>query len=173
MSKNPKITLKLTKADFVFEIFSFVALIALWYPIAMHYNSLPDIIPIHFDMQGVPDDYGDKSSLFLLPIIGTLSYVMLTVLNKFPHLFNFPSEITEANATRMYGLATSMMRLVKLLTLLTLVFLIHLSIQTGLGHADGLGSNFIIVSSLGFVIPLAYYFIQSSKINNKSTTKAS
>lgn len=170
MNKNPKVILKPTKADFVFEIFSIVALITLWYPIVIHYNSLPDTIPIHFDVYGVPDDYGDKSSLLLLPIIGTLSYVMLTVLNKFPHLFNFPSEITETNAHRMYGLATTMLRLIKLLTLLTLVFLIHLSIQTSLGQAKGLGSNFAILSSLGFIIPVIYYFIESSKINKKSTT---
>ena len=136
----------------------------MWYPIITQYSYLPDSVPIHFNTQGMPDDYGEKSTLLLLPIIGTFAYVLLTILNKFPHIFNFPNEITEENAPKMYKIATTMMRLIKLTTTGILTIIIYLAIQTALGNAEGLGSNFIIISSIAFIVPLAYFGIELSRI---------
>ncbi len=164
MNKNPKISLRPTTVDLVLEAFSFIILLAMWSPIIFYYSDLPDSVPIHFNAQGIPDDYGSKSTLLLLPIIGTFAFILLTILNKFPHIFNFPTEITEVNAPKMYRIATTMMRLIKLITTGVLTIIIYLVIQTALGNADGLGSNFIIFSSIAFIIPIVYFGIEISRI---------
>ena len=63
-----------------------------------NYFELPEIIPTHYNEAGEADSYGDKLNILALPIISTLLFIGLTILNKRPHLFNYPSEITKENA---------------------------------------------------------------------------
>lgn len=53
-----------------------VALGAMLLWLAATYNSLPDLLPLHFDAQGNPDRIGDRSELLVLPIIGVGVYLV-------------------------------------------------------------------------------------------------
>jgi uncharacterized membrane protein len=46
----------------------------LW--LAMVYNQLPDLLPLHFDVHGNPDRIGDRSEIFVLPAIGLVVNVV-------------------------------------------------------------------------------------------------
>ena len=68
--EQPKI--KLTKSLYIqMGIVLFLYLI-LWGNALYLYKKLPDTIPTHFDISGKPDTWGNKSSLFLLPITATI-----------------------------------------------------------------------------------------------------
>ena len=62
---------------------------------------------------GRPDNYGNKLTLFLLPVIGSIVYAGLTYLNKYPWVFNYMVQITEENTEQQYIFATRILRIVK------------------------------------------------------------
>jgi uncharacterized membrane protein len=66
------------------------------------WNYLPAKVPTHFNGAGRIDGWGGKGSLWMLPIIGLLLFMILSSLGRFPHIFNYPVTITEENAPKLY-----------------------------------------------------------------------
>jgi uncharacterized membrane protein len=59
---------------------------------------LPDRIPIHFDISGQPNGWGQPGILWLLPIVGTGLYLLMTALSGIRfRRYNLPVRVTEAN----------------------------------------------------------------------------
>ena len=59
---------------------------------------LPDRIPTHFDISGQPDAWGSPNTLWLLPVIGTGLYLLMTLLGNVRfRRYNLPVRVTEAN----------------------------------------------------------------------------
>ena len=83
---------------------------------------MPDTIPIHRNASGDINGYGDKSNIFIQPVIATIFVIGLTFLNKFPHWFNYARKITVENAHKQYMAATRLIRYLKLAA--TVTFLI-------------------------------------------------
>jgi len=110
---RPKIKLVLTTTDKVFEIIGWLALLMLWILTIINYSNLPNMIPIHYNGAGQADGFGGKGVLFMLPLIASVLFIGLTLLNKFPHVFNYPTSITTENALRQYSNATRMIRYLK------------------------------------------------------------
>ncbi|MGC8861363.1 MAG: DUF1648 domain-containing protein [Armatimonadota bacterium] len=106
----------------------------------MHnWQFMPHKIPNHFDFRGTPDGWGSRMDLVFLVSIAVACYVSLTVLNRFPHVFNHPVPITEENALRQYAIATSAVRWLKLEIVSFVVYAEWGTIETALGRAHGLG----------------------------------
>ena len=76
-------------------VFSIALVIFFWTYSILNLKKLPEIIPIHFDLEGKPDNHGAKYFIFLLPIIGTLIYFFLSFNIK--EINNYPVEITQEN----------------------------------------------------------------------------
>jgi len=85
--KRPKIKLKLSLYDKALEIFAGVLLLLMLSKIISVYGSLPDIIPIHYNLKGEVDGYGNKATLFVLVFICFFNYTLLTIINFSPHTF--------------------------------------------------------------------------------------
>lgn len=170
MTKKPKINLKRTTTDLILELLTLAVLIFSWVDIIIHYPKLPGNIPIHFNGSGQPDAWGDPSTIFLLPIIGTLICIGLFYLNRFPHIFNYPQKITENNAKEMYQKATMMMRILNLTTILILTFISYQTIQTALGEREGLDDNILLWVIGASQLPLLYFGIVMYKKKSKIST---
>ncbi len=161
MEVRPKIKIERTPTDIILEIMGWVALAGLWIFILMNYSNLPETIPTHFNGAGKVDNYGSKATLFMLPIIATLAYIGLTVLNNYPHVFNYPTKLTAENALRQYTGATRMIRYLKLVIVLVFSMIVFMTLQTAAGQSDGLGAWFLPFT-LGLIfIPLGIFVIQS------------
>jgi uncharacterized membrane protein len=70
-------------------------LLILWSYTLLNFNKLPKIIPIHFGFDGMPDNFGSKYFIFLLPILALLLYFFLGYNVK--EINNYPVEITKEN----------------------------------------------------------------------------
>lgn len=120
---------------------------------------MPSTIPTHFNSEGVIDGYSDKSSIWMLPLVVSVLYIGMTILNMFPHIFNYTTTITDDNALRQYTITIKMIRYVK--SILTIIFgyIIFKTIQISIGESSGgLGHYFTpLMLSLVF-LPLIYYF---------------
>jgi len=120
---RPKIIVPLTKSDYCFEIATAIALIICWLLPVLLFPNLPDTIPTHYGLNGRPDDWGSKVSIFLLPAITTILYLGLTVLNRFPHVFNYTVKITSDNAKQQYYRSTRIIRILKLTVIVLFLFI--------------------------------------------------
>lgn len=59
---------------------------------------LPDRIPTHFDISGQPNAWGSPGFLWLLPVVATGIYLLMTVLGSIRfRRYNLPVAVTEAN----------------------------------------------------------------------------
>ena len=159
--ERPKLNIQLSPTDQVLELLGWGVLLALWIWTGMSYSSLPDTIPTHFNAAGEADGFGRKASIVSLPVVASLLYIGLTLLNRVPHSFNFPTPITQDNALRQYTNATRMIRYLKLILVVVLAGISYQTIQQANGTGDGLGLWFLPLT-LGLIfMPLLYFVIKS------------
>lgn len=164
MEEKPKIKPELSTAGRFIEMFGWFAVILLCVLTVINYSKLPDTVPTHFNAAGQPDDFGGKGSILILPVVAALLFAGLTILNKFPHVFNYSIKITPENALRQYTNATQMLRFLKLALVVVFSLLTYLTVQTAKGNSEGLGLWFLPFS-LGLVfIPLIYFIIKSFRL---------
>jgi uncharacterized membrane protein len=164
MEERAKIKLELTATDKAVEIAGWISVLAVWCLTIVKYNSLPDIIPIHYNAAGVADGFGGKATILTLPLISTILFVGLTFLNKFPHIFNYPTNITKENALRQYTNATRLIRYLKFILVVVFGFISFKTIQNAHGKAEGFGVWFLPLF-LGLIfIPLVFFIVKSVKV---------
>ncbi|EIJ40343.1 Protein of unknown function (DUF1648) [Galbibacter orientalis DSM 19592] len=163
MNGRPKIKIELTKADKILEIIGLILLVAFWCMTIINYTKLPEIIPTHYNGMGEADGYGGKGNILILPVIATILFIGLTKLNKFPHIFNYPTKITQENALEQYTNATRMMRILKLIIVVIFGLIAFQTIRFANEQTTGLGKWFLPMSMGLIFIPLIYFIAKSFK----------
>lgn len=157
-----KLKIEWTLSDKLLEFLGWLGLFAFWYYLIVNYAKFPDIIPTHFDALGKADDYGSKSTIFILPIISSVLYTGLTILNKFPNIFNFPVKITEANILRQYTLAIKLIRVLKFVLVFVFSYLGYLSVSAVNGK-DSLPSFTLPLILIAVFLPIGVYIYSAVK----------
>ncbi|MCX6278334.1 MAG: DUF1648 domain-containing protein [Bacteroidetes bacterium] len=160
---RPKIRPELTPVDWlieclaIFAILSFIGYSIYWFP------RVPQIIPIHFNAKGEVNDYGNKASILIFPIIALFTYALLTVIALFPYNFNFAGKITPENAPRQYRLATRFIRILKTVIIFIFFYISAMIIRTAMNKTDRIGIWDIPVILCAIFIPLIVYFVVASR----------
>lgn len=140
---NNKQAMQFKLTDKILEAAGIVATLALIILPFAWYRDLPDEIPTHFGFRGIPDGFGNKGSIWSLPIIGVLLYVVLSLLNYFVVLKNKP------NSREKYGQPVAqesilrLMQIIKLFLSTAFAFIMWKTIQVSLGNTEGLGVWFL------------------------------
>lgn len=163
METRPKIKIELTATEKVLELAGWILIAAVWLLTITNYNDLPEIIPVHYNGAGQADGFGEKSTIWTLPLIATILFVGMTVLNKFPHIFNYPVKITKENALSQYIGATRLMRYLKLIIVALLGFITFKTIQSTHEQAEGVGIYLLPLTIALTIIPLIYFVAKSFK----------
>lgn len=161
MKDRPKRKVELSFTDKLVEWLGWFALVATWGLTILHYPQLPDTIPTHYNAAGQPDAYGSKNSLLALPVVATVLFVGLTILNRFPHIFNYPATITNHNALQYYTTATRLLRYLKLIVVAVFGFIVYTTIQLAQGKAEGLGVWFLPLAFCLFFVPIIFALTKS------------
>jgi uncharacterized membrane protein len=162
MEARPKIEVPQTSADKAGEAFAWIALVLLWALSIWSLFALPDTIPTHFNGAGVPDHYGEKGSLLMLPLVASVLFGVMTaigsVFRKNPASLNYPIAITPTNVLRQYRGAVRVIRGLKTGVVLVFLLLVFQTGQVAAGRAKGLGTwDMPIMLGLLFVLPMGYY----------------
>lgn len=154
---RPRLKIPLTKADKLQEVVGWGVLVGMWLMVILNYTNLPDTIPVHYNSSGIIDGYGHKSYIWILPLVAALLFIGLTILNRFPHIFNYLTTITQENALRQYTIATRMIRYVKIILTIIIGFIVFKTIKIAFGQSQELGYYFTpLIIGLIFT-PLIYY----------------
>lgn len=91
--------------------------------LAMSWESLPSVVPSHFNAAGVPDAYGDKGVLLLEPIVALALWILLVVARHRPELCNFPVRVTPRNRAALYAIGDQMMTPLVPLTVFLMLYI--------------------------------------------------
>jgi len=154
---RPKLKINLDASDWAIEIVgAFFLILMVGFPF-YYFNELPDIIPRHFNAAGEPDGFSQKHIIWTLPAIGLVIYIGLFFLNKYPHIFNYPTEITQENAERQYRIATKLIRTLNMLISASFFYIGYSTIQTALNKQDGIGTLFLPIFLLGIFGTIGIY----------------
>ena len=105
-----------------------------------YWPELPARIPTHFGASGTPDGWGSKHSLLYLAGVGALLYVVMFVLSRYPHLYNYLTTITESNAETQYRMAMDLMIVLGNVIIWMFTYMTWQTIQTALGQSEGMGA---------------------------------
>ncbi|MCL2510617.1 MAG: DUF1648 domain-containing protein [Bacteroidales bacterium] len=92
-----------TTYDKIVEVVAVAALLCAFYPL-LFYNSIDSnaLFPTHYNFAGEVDGWGDRTSLWIMPLIALVFYVGLSIVQKYPKIMNYPCKITEQNVDYHY-----------------------------------------------------------------------
>jgi uncharacterized membrane protein len=77
-------------------------------------NPLPARIPTHFDISGTPNGWGSPKMLFLLPIVASCVYLLITVLASIPAAFHYSIRVNPENLPGLQEKTRRMISWIKL-----------------------------------------------------------
>jgi len=146
--KRPRLEIHRSFLENIFEIGALIGVIASLISPIRAWSSLPSKIPAHYNIYGEIDRWGSKGEIFLLVPITILMYIFLTILNRYPHRFNYPFDITEQNAEVQYHLAKLMVQALKAEVIWIFFYIEWISIKDAMGKGMGLGTAFLTISLL-------------------------
>ena len=106
MPRTPMITM--------LDALALLAILATFVLAVRGWQILPERVPHHFSWRGVPDAWGGRWVLFLLPTFGAVMFIGLSILGRFPHRFNYLQPITAENVHRQYSSALSLLAWLRL-----------------------------------------------------------
>ncbi len=126
--------------------------------IGMNWAALPDLVPRHFS-GGVPDAWGAKGSVWVLPSIAAVLYGVLTVLAFFPRIYATPFTV-DRNDPAVRHLLTQMMIATKMVLGLVFAYVNWARLRVALGEAEGIGRLMLPLVMVAFLAPAAVYALR-------------
>ena len=166
---RPKLQIPLTRLDKILEIVALLLLVFIWVFSTVKYIRSPASIPIHFSIDGTPDKYGHKAFIFIMAGFSTIFYVLFTIMNRYPHKFNYLRTITAENVEEQYTRMTRLMRWAKVIVLAFLLFTLNMVLMMiQPGHPAFHGYLMLavgIVAGVGTPIAVALYTAKPDKKN--------
>lgn len=122
----------------------------------LNWNSLPDQAPTHFTFDGTPDGFGGKTALILEPIVAVAFFALISVVQHFPKIWNFPVQLTAENMEREYLIASFMLNAVKVLV--TIIFLMSLLSALISGFPAWLMMAGIVITLVISIVGIVFMF---------------
>jgi len=157
-NQRPVISLGRSPADLAVELAGAIAILVSILPIVQFWGVLPDRIPIHFGLGGQPDALGDKVTIWIVPAVAAIIFVVLTAVSRYPHTFNYPVRITEENARRQYLLVRSLLVWLKAEICWLFAFVVRQQILVALGNAQRFSVELVFgITFLIFATVIAYF----------------
>lgn len=113
-----EIKIKRNTLDIVEAIVSLLCLVGVVVYLIAAWSHIPDQIPAHFNAAGEVNRWGSKSELIVLPIISWMLYGLITLVERYPQVWNTGVTVTEENRERVYRILKNMIAVIKMLMLL-------------------------------------------------------
>lgn len=165
---RPKIKIEQAPIDKILEFVALASVLIMLIYSAASYGNLPERIPMHFNAAGEPDGFGGKKMIWLLPVIGLVSYLGMTLMNQYPHTFNYLVKITEENARYHYRTTTRMIITLKAVIMALFAYLHYVTVQVALGKMTGLGAWSLPVFLVTIFGTVGYFLWKSSQKTGKN-----
>ena len=150
----------LSAIDYVLEFLSLLSVLCTIILFVIFWIDAPKTVPVHYNIYGIADGFGNKTTLIILPVISIVTYVGLTLLNKFPYIFNFPVKVTAQNRLILYKNATRMVRWNKLIICLLFAVIVWQQI----GISNRLNNIFLFILTACLMICFIVYVVKMIRV---------
>lgn len=138
------------------ELIPLLLVVLTFYVALSNYSALPDTIPIHFNIQGIPDDWVSKNTIFLFPGLTAFIYILFTFLNiwfaivKDPKsLISLPAKrkaaLNDAQSEKLRGVLNRYLFIMKVLAEGLTAYILYIAIEIALERASNLGAPFALL----------------------------
>lgn len=107
--------IRLTIVDIIMEVLSFITVVGTTLYLIISWGSLPDTIPMHYNLSGEIDRWGSKGELIFLPVMMWIIYLGITLMQRFPQIWNTGVTVTPENRERVYRTLKYMVESLKLI----------------------------------------------------------
>lgn len=114
-------------------------LVLLWGFTLIHFNDLPEEIPIHYNAKGIPDGFDTRIHIWGLPIIATLLFFLLNGLQR---------------KTDMQQIERQLLQWMQLLILGIFTYIQLQTFFVAVNKSNGLGSWFLPLVMISFFVPI-------------------
>lgn len=158
---RPKLKLPLTAWDFLCEAVALVGLVTLVGVVFSAWSSLPASVPSHFGVDGRADAFGPRGTMLILPSVGLVLSLALTVIQMVPHALNYPVLITPGNAERQYRIARISLCAMKAEIVWLVAYIEWRAVAVAAGDPGGLGAWFLPVLVTVPLLTVAFMFWRS------------
>ena len=147
----------------IFEaIVSLSCLVGVTLYLILAWNTIPAKVPMHYNAAGEVNQWGSKSGLIIFPIISWMIFGMITLIERYPQIWNTGVRITKENRDQVYRLLKDLIAWVKMITLSIFGFLTVLS-----ALARNLPVWFLLVFVVLLFGVIAYYIVRITRIRSE------
>ena len=160
---RPRLDLPITKAEWALLMMTLVVVGGTVAVVYYYWANLPEQITIHFDIFGTPDRKGPKGTLIFLCAVSILNCLLMLILARFPHTFNYLKPITEKNAARQYSLARKFIVVMNLEVTGIMFFAIWSCIQVSVGAAQSIDLSSLVSLLVALIVSVAIYMFRANR----------
>ena len=164
MTNRPNLNLKITPLEIFLNVITLAAFVGTIVYLISSWTIIPSEIPAHYNAVGEVDRWGGKGEMLILPIIAFLMWIGMTVLEKFPHVYNYIN-LTKDNARAQYLNGRLLVNVLKNEILLLFSYLTWKNVQVAIGEHDSLGVWFLPVFLLIIFGSMAYFIVKSLRLS--------
>ena len=140
---RPILKLPKTKVEKLLDIVALISFLAAILFVLLSWGNIPAEVPAHFNSSGTVDRWGSKYEILILPIIGLFLFVLMSLIEKAPHMHNYPSRINESNVEQFYFHSRKLLNVIKNICLFLFTYLIVQIGRVALGEIHTLGIGFL------------------------------
>ena len=116
--------IKNSPADIIMEILGLIMLIGTPLYLLIRWSSIPDKLPMHYNFAGEIDRWGGKGEILFLVVMIWILYLMISLVEHFPSIWNTGVQVTSENRARVYRTLKYIVKTLKLVMTLIFTFLI-------------------------------------------------
>ncbi len=138
MGERPRVSIEKTVLQKWFDVAGLTFLFLCLVYVILEWSGLPNRVPIHFNALGEADNWGGKASLLALPIVGMIIWSGLSILERYPHVYNYVVKITKGNATLQYRSAVALIHFLKNTIAILFAYLTIESVSIASGALEGI-----------------------------------
>ena len=128
--------------------------------------TLPDQIPVHFDATGAVTRLASVWSLVGLWITGAVLFMFMHIMERFPHIHNYPITITRENAREAYSISRSLIQAIKSVVLMLFALILLNSLMISFGWTDALSVFILPLTLFGKGIPIAVAVVKLVRLDS-------
>jgi uncharacterized membrane protein len=161
--QRPRLIIPHTQLEVYCEIIAAATLIGFAAYLAAIWTKLPAQIPVHFNIMGQPDRWGSRNTHFSLFGVMAALYIGISILQRFPQIYNYPFGLTPQNVYRQYQLARQLLTLIKTEIVCLFCLVQWETVLAARERSHALGIWLIPVMLLAILGAIVHYFVQASK----------
>lgn len=163
MEKQPILKIPKSRFEWSLDLVSVVVFIGAIAYLVMKWTTIPNLVPGHYNAAGEVDRWGGKAELLILPIIGIFIWAGMTVLEKFPHAFNYPYRL-EKNIEAQYRNARLLVNVLKNEGLWLFTYLMWIDVQIAIGNAKSMSPAFLPACLIVTVLTIVIFLVRGKKL---------